>query len=90
MLKLRMSLNMQKTLTLPKNILKPESQQKEKQIKEYTGSTIRKNSNSLFIFFSDKETQSAWTKYDISKTAKIGSKKHKCIVTVSYKIFIMP
>lgn len=50
MLKLRMSLNMQKTLTLPKNILKPESQQKEKQIKEYTGSTIRKNSNSLFIF----------------------------------------
>jgi len=56
MLKLRMSLNVQKTLTLPKNILKPESQQKEKEIKEYTGSTIRKNSNSLSIFFSDKET----------------------------------
>ena len=52
MLKLRMSLNVQKTLTLPKNILKPESQQKEKQIKEYTGSTIRKNRVTHFFFFS--------------------------------------
>lgn len=51
MLKLRMSLNVQKTLTLPKNILKPESQQKEKQIKEYTGSTIRKNRVTHFFFF---------------------------------------
>lgn len=76
MLKLRMSLNLQKMLTLPKKILKPESRQKEKQIKEYTGSTIRKNRVTHFLFFSLTKRPSVLGQKinDMSKIAKIGSK----------------